>query len=114
MQVELAHIADPAIGAALTERGYRLTSFENVLGLELAQAPEHRMPDGVEVRRSGDEEFAAWMEVIADGVVAGGASFRVSDGVADLAGAATAPAYRRRCSRPALPIRQPAGATSQW
>jgi hypothetical protein len=31
-QVELAHLADPAIGALLTGRGYRLESFENVLG----------------------------------------------------------------------------------
>ena len=31
-QVELSTLADPAIGAALTGRGYRLVSFENVLG----------------------------------------------------------------------------------
>src|SRR5215467_8926932 len=30
VQVELAHLADPAIGAVLTGRGYQLTSFENV------------------------------------------------------------------------------------
>jgi hypothetical protein len=33
VQIELAHLADPAIGALLTERGYRLVSFENVLDL---------------------------------------------------------------------------------
>src|SRR5262245_35173084 len=32
---ELPHLADPAIGALLTERGYRLESFENVLGRRL-------------------------------------------------------------------------------
>src|SRR5438045_4468123 len=32
VQVELAQLADPAIGALLTGRGYRLESFENVLG----------------------------------------------------------------------------------
>ena len=30
-QVELSNLADPAIGAALTSRGYQLVSFENVL-----------------------------------------------------------------------------------
>src|SRR5215470_9199256 len=35
VQVELAHLADPAIGALLTGRGYRLVSFENVLGLPI-------------------------------------------------------------------------------
>jgi len=31
VQIELAHLADPAIGALLSGRGYRLVSFENVL-----------------------------------------------------------------------------------
>src|SRR5215831_7575067 len=35
VQIELAHLAAPAIGALLTGRGYRLVSFENVLGLAL-------------------------------------------------------------------------------
>ncbi|HEY2203096.1 MAG TPA: GNAT family N-acetyltransferase, partial [Pseudonocardia sp.] len=35
VQVELAHLVDPAIGTLLTGRGYRLTSFENVLGRAL-------------------------------------------------------------------------------
>ena len=35
VQVELAHLADPAIGALLTGRGYRLILFDNVLGLVL-------------------------------------------------------------------------------
>ena len=33
--VELTNLADPAIGAALTSRGYQLVSFENVLGRSL-------------------------------------------------------------------------------
>src|SRR6266545_5033052 len=68
VQIELAHLADPAIGALLTERGYRLTSFENVLGLALQGERERVTPPGVEVRPSGEEEFDAWFEVIADGV----------------------------------------------
>ena len=35
VQVELPHLADPEIGVLLTDRGYRLESFENVLGRAL-------------------------------------------------------------------------------
>jgi GNAT superfamily N-acetyltransferase len=142
-QIELAHLADPEIGALLTARGYRLTSFENVLGMVLADAPQQVMPPGVEVRPSGDDEFQAWVEVVADGfaypdtqgvpsheefprevivtaerdaaaagvlrylalrdgAIAGGASLRMTEGIAQLAGAATAPAHRRRGVQTAL------------
>jgi GNAT superfamily N-acetyltransferase len=66
VQVELAHLADPAIGALLTGRGYRLVSFENVLGLALAGQPERVMPAGVEVRRSGEDEFGPWLDVVVE------------------------------------------------
>ena len=143
VQVELAHLADPAIGALLTGRGYQLTSFENVLALALSGAAERVTPPGVHVRPSGDEEFESWLDVVADGfahpdaqgvpsheefpreviaraerdfaavgvvryialrdgVIAGGASFRVADGIAQLTGAATAPAHRRRGVQTAL------------
>ncbi|HEV8276450.1 MAG TPA: GNAT family N-acetyltransferase [Streptosporangiaceae bacterium] len=143
VQIELAHLADPAIGALLTGRGYRLVSFENVLGLSLAAEPERVTPTGVEVRPSGDGEFGAWLDVVADavahpdaqgvpsheefprevvvraerdlaaagavryaalrdGVIVGGASFRLAEGIAQLTGAATAPAHRRRGVQTAL------------
>ena len=57
VQVELAHLADPAIGAMLTGRGYRLTGFDNVLGLVLEGEPERVTPPGVEVGPSAEEEF---------------------------------------------------------
>jgi ribosomal protein S18 acetylase RimI-like enzyme len=129
--------SDPAIGALLSDRGYRLTSFENVLGRALTGQPEPVTPPGVEVRPSGDEECEAWLDVVAegfahpdtpgvpspeefpreviadalrdltaaagvlryvalrDGILAGGASLRMAQGVAQLTGAATAPAHRR-------------------
>jgi ribosomal protein S18 acetylase RimI-like enzyme len=143
VQVELAHLADPAIGALLTERGYRLVSFENVLGRAFEGEPERLIPRGVEVRPSGDDELEAWLDVVMDGVahpdtqgvqsheefprrvveraerdfvaagviryvalrdgvIAGGASFRMAEGVAQLTGAATAPAHRRRGVQSAL------------
>ena len=67
VQIELAHLADPAIGAQLTARGYRLVSFENVLGLALDGEAAPATPPGIEVRPSGDEEFGSWLDVVADG-----------------------------------------------
>ena len=143
VQIELAHLADPAIGALLTGRGYRLVSFENVLGLALTGEPERVTPAGIEVRPSGGDEFETWLGVQADavahpdtqgvpaheefprevivraerdlaaagvaryaalagGVIVGGASFHLAEGVAQLTGAATAPAHRRRGVQTAL------------
>ena len=142
-QIELAHLANPEIGALLTARGYRLTSFENVLGMVLDNPPQQVMPPGVEVRPSSDDEFEAWVDVVVDGfahpdtegvpshedftreviasaerdaaaagvlrylalrdgVIAGGASLRLTEGIAQLTGAATAPAHRRRGVQTAL------------
>jgi GNAT superfamily N-acetyltransferase len=143
VQIELAHLGDPAIGVLLSDRGYALTSFENVLGRAVDDAPGPATPPGIEVRPSGDEEFDAWLAVVADGfahpdgqgvpshedfpravleqaerdfaaagvaryvalldgAIAGGASFHFADGVAQLAGAATDPAHRRRGVHTAL------------
>jgi len=143
VQVELPHLADPAIGALLTGRGYRLESFENVLGRALHDEPERVTPPGIEIRPSGDDEFDAWLDLAADavahpdsqgvpwheefprdiyiraerdgaaagvvryaalrdGVLAGGAGLRIADGVAQFAGAATAPAHRRHGIQAAL------------
>ena len=145
-QIELAHLADPTSAKLLTGRGYRLESFENVLGRALAPGLERTTPAGIEVRPKRDEELDAWIDVVVDaaahpdtqgvpwheefpreivenaerdsaaaglaryaalrdGVLAGGASLRVDKGVAQLAGAGTAPAHRRqgfraRCSPP--------------
>lgn len=143
VQVELAHLVDPAISALLTARDYRLESFENVLGRSLEGTFEHVTPPGIELLPCGEAELDAWLDVVVDGfahpdgqgvpsneefpreilanavrdmaaagatrylalrdgVVAGGASFRMSEGVAQLAGAATAPAHRRRGIQSAL------------
>jgi GNAT superfamily N-acetyltransferase len=143
VQVELAHLADPAVGALLTARGYQLESFENVLGRALTGDPGRVTPPGIEVRLSGEEESEAWLDVVAegsahpdtqgvpwheefsreaiigaerdsaaagdvryaalrDGIIAGGATMRIAEGVAQLTGAATAPAHRRRGVQTAL------------
>jgi hypothetical protein len=69
VQAEVAQLADPAIGALLTGRGYRLESFENVLGRNLTGGFTRVMPPGVEVRRSGADELEAWLDVVAEGSV---------------------------------------------
>lgn len=143
VQVELANLVDPEIGALLTGRSYRLASFENVLGLPLTGEHTRVSPHGIEVRPSGDNEFEQWLDVVAngfahpdaqgvpsheesppevianavhdlaaagvrrylarrDGVIAGGAGLRIAEGVAQLTGAATAPAHRRRGVHTAL------------
>ena len=144
VQIELAQLADPEIGAFLTGRGYRLVSFENVLGRALTGEPERVTPPGIEVRPSGDDELEAWLDVVVDadlhpdtqglpsheefarealagaerdlvtaagviryaalrdGIIAGGASFRPAEGIAQFTGAATAPAHRRRGIQTAL------------
>ena len=144
VQVELANLADPQIGAFLTGRGYRLVSFENVLGRALTAEPEHVLPPGITVRRSGDDELGTWLDVVVDaglhpdtqglpsheefarealaaaerdlvtaagviryaalreGIIVGGASFRLAEGIAQFTGAATSPAHRRRGIQTAL------------
>jgi len=143
VQVELAHLGDPAILAVLAVRGYRLESFENVLGRALTDEPVRVMPPGVEVRLSTEDESDAWLDAVAegsvhpdtqgvpwyeefsrdaiiaaeqdsaaagdvryaalrDGGIVGGATMRMADGVAQLTGAATVPAHRRRGVQTAL------------
>jgi GNAT superfamily N-acetyltransferase len=143
VQIELSHLADPCIAAHLTDRGYRLASFENVLGAVVATEAEGVAPAGVEVRRGGEEDFDGWLDVVLEGfahpdsqglmshedfprdvveraerdfaaagvarylalrhgVIAGGASLHIADGVAQLVGAATDPAHRRRGIHTAL------------
>ena len=65
--MELANLADPEIGAMLTNRGYRLVAFENVLGrsLDADQVPSDAA--GVEVRLSAEDELDAWLEVVTRG-----------------------------------------------
>jgi hypothetical protein len=144
VQVELAHLGDPAIAEVLTGRGYRLVSFENVSGRHLPAELPPTTPIDVEVRLSGDDEFQAWLDVVAEGVaeadtegvasheqfarevidnaerdlaaaagtvryaavregvLAGGASLHIAEGIAQLGGAATAPQHRHRGIHTAL------------
>jgi ribosomal protein S18 acetylase RimI-like enzyme len=148
VQVELCHLADPAVGTFLTARGYRLESYENVLGRRLGSPVEAA---GGEVRPCRADELETWLAAVAaasmvtdteglpshedftpeiivnalrdmagvrrytaerNGEFAGGASFRVTDGIAQFAGAATMPAHRRRGIQTALLRTRLAAATA--
>ncbi len=141
-QVELAHLAEPQVGEMLTARGYRLESFENILGRSVVGTDAPTSAE-LDIRSSPDDEFEEWLAVMADsaahpdaegvpwheefpraiyeeamrdgaasgirryaalrhGVLAGGAELRVVDGIAQFAGAATAPAHRRNGIQNAL------------
>jgi GNAT superfamily N-acetyltransferase len=142
-QAEVASLADPELLDLLVGRGYRLLSFENVLGRDLRAVPPPPAVPGVEVRRSGSDELDVWVELVTDagahpdtqgiameefprdvleraerdsaavtgirrytafraGRPAGGASFRVTNGIAQLTGAGTVPAHRRHGVQTAL------------
>jgi GNAT superfamily N-acetyltransferase len=143
LQVELAHVADPAVAELLTARGYRLVGFENVLGRDIGDdRPPAGAPD-IAVGPVAEDQLDAWLDVVADGVahpdaegvpahedfprdvvieaergllaagarpyaawrggaLAGGGSMCIDGGIAQLTGAATVPAHRRRGVQTAL------------
>jgi GNAT superfamily N-acetyltransferase len=69
VQVELSTMADPGVAKALTQRGYALVAFENVLGLSLDELPPPRTGGGddplIELARA--DETNAWIELMAEG-----------------------------------------------
>ena len=66
-QVELSNLADPAVAAVLGDRGYRLTTFENVLGIALNPGARIVTPAGIEVRRGDEVDLQGWLDVIVKG-----------------------------------------------
>src|SRR6185436_13919616 len=59
VRAEVSTLAAPELLSQLVDQGYRLTAFENVLGLSLA-GREQAAPTGVEVAQT--EDFPAWRE----------------------------------------------------
>jgi GNAT superfamily N-acetyltransferase len=66
VQVELAHLAGHGVAGLLSERGYRLASFENVLGRRTVAGPVPDPPPGVRVAPAGAGEVAAWLRAVVD------------------------------------------------
>jgi GNAT superfamily N-acetyltransferase len=73
MRVELASLADGAVAAMLTRRGFTLTGYENVLGLRLtpetiatlARECDAAVASGILVAPTDD--VSAWIRAVADG-----------------------------------------------
>jgi hypothetical protein len=61
-------LADPAVAAGLTRRGYVLAEFENVLGFDLARPDRAVTPDseGLSVVRN-EGDLTTWMNVVVEG-----------------------------------------------
>jgi GNAT superfamily N-acetyltransferase len=75
IRVELATLADPSVARLLTQRGYELVGYENVLGLaltpaiveELAAAHAADRERGVLVAPAAPHEMRLWIETVTDG-----------------------------------------------
>ena len=143
---EVSTLAPAANHAFLSERGYRLQGFENVLGRPISD--EDGLPleiSGMTVEMATGGALATWMDIVITGFLhpdatgagsevpipprqamedamvpfaelpdfhaylafsgdtpAGGGGLRVAGGIAQLCGASTLPAYRRRGIQSAL------------
>jgi len=148
VRVELSILADPTVGEVLTERGYRLRGFENVLGRspKALEAVESKPELTVEVVR--DSDAAIWIDIAVnsfmeldgtgsgpddstsreemvrilsdfmvvpghvrylgriDGQPVGEAAMRFDEGLAQICGSGTLPAFRGRGMQKALLARR--------
>jgi GNAT superfamily N-acetyltransferase len=68
LRAEVSTLADPAIFKLLSARGYVLSGFENVLGLDLRHPDSLPRPDpSILIRRTRDDESAEWIRVVLAG-----------------------------------------------
>ncbi len=65
LQVELATLADPAVGRLLTSRGYRLIGFENVLARRLDQVATGPA-DGIGILEVDADSSARWITTVTE------------------------------------------------
>jgi ribosomal protein S18 acetylase RimI-like enzyme len=66
VRIELSMLADPTIGAALTDRGYRLHGFENVLGRRLEHLADAALPDGISIEVLTNGNSRLWLDIALD------------------------------------------------
>ena len=65
LQVELATLADPAVGRLLTARGYRLAGFENVLARRIDQVAAGAA-EGIAIAEVDADSSARWITTVTD------------------------------------------------
>jgi GNAT superfamily N-acetyltransferase len=63
VRIELAVLADSTIPPALSERGYHLHGFENVLGRRLDDTAHPQSPSNVTVEVLKDEDSDTWIDI---------------------------------------------------
>jgi GNAT superfamily N-acetyltransferase len=56
-------LTDPSLGSTLSDRGYRLHGFENVLGLRIDRDIPPASAGDVTVDIAGEDEFEAWTDI---------------------------------------------------
>jgi GNAT superfamily N-acetyltransferase len=68
VRIELSILADPAVVAKLSERGYRLHGFENVLACRIAAGaqPGAAPPPGIAIEIVEDGSFEEWFTLAID------------------------------------------------
>jgi GNAT superfamily N-acetyltransferase len=66
VRIEMSILTDPSLGSALTDRGYGLHGFENVLGLPLDRDTAGPTVGGVAVEIATDAEFQTWIDIAVD------------------------------------------------
>lgn len=67
VRFELSTLADPSLAPALTERGYRVTGFENVLGRAVTIEDAAPALDGLAIVELPQDDWRTWMTVALDG-----------------------------------------------
>lgn len=70
VRVEVSTLADPSIGALLTQRGYTLAGFENVLGRPLPADAPAPAGGGPAIERAGADRLGTWLDVVVTGFAA--------------------------------------------
>ncbi|MBI2220186.1 MAG: GNAT family N-acetyltransferase [Acidobacteria bacterium] len=66
LRIEMSVLADPSLGSALTDRGYRLHGFENVLGLPLDRTLPGPDISAVAVEIVTAGECPTWIDIAVD------------------------------------------------
>jgi len=78
VRIELSTLTDPAIAAELSDHGYRLRGFENVLARRLHDLPDPAVFRDISIDLVGQDDVSAWFEVAVD-------SFANMDGTGSVA-----------------------------
>jgi GNAT superfamily N-acetyltransferase len=63
VRIELSVLTDPSLGTTLTDRGYRLHGFENLLGMPLGRAVVATEIEEVDVYVATEADFETWIDI---------------------------------------------------